>query len=112
VARGHTIAANSIGTVEVPDSEDMHLSAIAVKDSTSEYSYRERFTNALPNEKVFHVESNDYDKVFVRFGVADVVGVQPMDGAILTLTVSYSHGDVSIAPSIDYLRDLCRYPSV
>lgn len=130
--------------IEVPESEDMFLSAIALKDSLADWSYRERFTNTLPDDKVFHVETNDYDKTYVRLGASGIVGVQPTDGTVLTLTISYSFGDVrpktgspfsfeylanpdeskvvltmsaltkpgQNPPSIDYLRDISRYPSV
>lgn len=141
----HTVS-NSVPfyAIEVPESEDMFLSAIALKDSLSDWSYRERFTNTLPDEKVFHVETNDYDKTFVRLGVTGIVGVQPVDGTVLTLTIFYSFGDVrpkvnapfsfeylatpdeskvvltmgsllnpgQNPPSITYLRDISRYPSV
>jgi hypothetical protein len=141
----HTVK-NSVPfyAIEVPETEDTYLSAIAVKDSADDYSYRERFTNTLPDEKIFHVETNDYDKTFVRFGVDGVVGVQPVDGTVITLTISYSFGDVrpktnspfsfeylanpdeskvtlsmgsllkpgQNPPSIAYLRDISRYPSV
>lgn len=81
--------------IEIPTADDgSYLCTIAVNDSQGAYEYRDRYTNTFTDEKVFHVEADDRQRVFVRFGFKSVVGVQPEDGRIITLTVSYTAGDV------------------
>lgn len=82
--------------VPAPD-DDSHLCAISVRDSEGVYEHRDRYVNTAPGERVFHVEADDQQRVYVRFGLEDVVGVQPRDGAEIVLTVFYTAGEVSPA---------------
>ena len=84
--------------IEIPaDDEGAYLCEIAVNDATGDYAYRERYVNVAADERVYHVEADDRRRVYVRFGYAGVVGVQPANGTALTLTLSYTWGDVNPA---------------
>lgn len=84
--------------IEVPAAEDdSFLCSIAVSDAAGEFAYRDRYVNTAAGERVFHVEADDRQRIYARFGYADVVGVQPRDGAALTLTVGYTDGDIQLA---------------
>jgi hypothetical protein len=94
--------------IQIPtDSSGFFLANIALSDAYGEYEHRERYVNTLPNERVFHVETDDRKLMWVRLGYSNVVGVQPRDGDNLTLTVGYTAGDIRPTAgsplSFDYL---------
>src|SRR5688500_16927500 len=88
--------------------DDSFLSGISVSDSEGEYEYRERYVNTWPDERIFHVEVDDRQRIYVRFGQDDIVGVQPIDGHVITLTISRTAGEISPAAgspfSFEYLQ--------
>lgn len=93
----HTVA-NSVPfyAIEVPAPTDgSYLSGIAVTDSDGEYEYRERYVNSFPDERIFHVETDDRQSIYVRFGQANAVGTQPLDGQVITLIMSRTSGDIT-----------------
>jgi len=95
--------------IEITDPGDgSYLSGIAVSDSGGEYEYRERYVNTWPDERVFHVEVDDKQRVYVRFGQTDIVSVQPLDGQVITLTISRTDGEIAPASgspfSFEYLQ--------
>jgi hypothetical protein len=84
--------------IEVPEATDgTYLSGIAVSDSLGSYEYRERYVNTDVDERVYHVETDDKQRVYVRFGQSGVVGVQPVDGTQITLSISRSVGVIAPA---------------
>ena len=93
----HTVAGSEpFYAVQVPAADDdAHLCGIAVSDLEGDYVYRDRYINTAAGDRVFHVEADDRQRVHVRFGYEGVVGVQPRDGAEITLRVSYTAGDVA-----------------
>ena len=105
----HTVSGSvPFYAIEVPaPTDDSYLSGISVSDLLGEYEYRERYVNTWPDERVFHVEVDDRQVIYVRFGQADIVGVQPTDGQVITLTISRTSGEVSPAAaspfSFEYL---------
>lgn len=79
--------------IALPAADDGALLAgVAVTDAEGDYAYCERYVNVAAGERVFHIEADERQQVFVRFGLAGVVGVQPADGTVLVLRVGYSHG--------------------
>ena len=95
----HTVSGSvPFYAIEIPPSEDdAYLCGVAVSDGDGELSYRDRYVNTFPDDRVFHIEADDRQRVYVRFGFDGVVGVQPRDGAAITLTVFYTAGDISPA---------------
>jgi hypothetical protein len=93
----HTVAGSvPFYAIEIPESDDgSYLSGIAVSDADGEYTYIERYVNIFADERVFHVEADDRQRVYVRFGQSGVVGLQPVDGQQITLTISRSIGVIS-----------------
>lgn len=116
-----TVAANSTGTfealqykteaithtvtgsvpfypIEIPaPTDDSFLSGIDVNDANGQYEYRNSYINTLPNERIYHVEVDDRQRVYVRLGQKDIVGTQPLDGHVITITVYRSKGELSPA---------------
>ena len=81
--------------IPFPDS-DKYISGIVVKGlDGSEYSYAEDYVNIDPNEKMFHVKVDEYRRLFVVFGYADVVGYQPAANESVVITTTETYGDIS-----------------
>ncbi|MDR0996657.1 MAG: hypothetical protein LBL69_03220 [Zoogloeaceae bacterium] len=95
----HTVSGSEpFYAIPIPAADDdAHLCGVAVRDVQGDYDYRNRYTNTLPDERVFHIEADDRQQIYVRFGYAGVVGVQPQDGAEISLSLSYTHGEISPA---------------
>jgi hypothetical protein len=68
------------------------VSAITVEDDQGLYEWRDRYTNTWPDERIYHVESDERRQIYVRFGFDGVVGVQPREGQTLTITILYALG--------------------
>lgn len=110
-----TVSVNHVVTGAVPfyaiqvpaNSDGLFLASIALSDGYGDYEYRERYVNTLPDERVYHVETDDRKLMWVRLGYRNVVGVQPSDGDKLTLTLGYTAGDIKPKAgspmSFDYL---------
>jgi hypothetical protein len=82
--------------IEIPEAtDDTYLSGISVSDSVGEYEYRERYVNTWPGERVYHVEADDRQRIYVRFGMVDVVATQPNEGMVVTLEISRTAGEIS-----------------
>jgi hypothetical protein len=99
VTIAHTVSdTRPFYAIEVPPADDgSHLSAIAVSDVDGSYDYRDRYVNTAPGDRVFHVEADDRQRIYVRLGYDGVVGVQPRDGESINLSVFYTAGEVSPA---------------
>lgn len=79
--------------IEIPKSEDgAYLAGIYVYSDSEIFVFRDRYVNTWPGDPVFHVEADEKQRIYVRFGVSGVVGVQPSDGDEITLQLGYSHG--------------------
>lgn len=83
-------------SVRIPESDDgAFLASIALSDENGDFEFRDRYTNTLPGERVFHVEADDRQRVFARLGYENVVGTQPAKGQVLELLVGYTNGRIS-----------------
>ncbi|MDF0605372.1 hypothetical protein HZU77_006875 [Neisseriaceae bacterium TC5R-5] len=97
--------------IELPITNDgADLCAIAVSDQEGEFCYRDRYVNTLSGERVFHVEADDRQRVYVRFGLAEVVGVAPPEGSTITLTLSYCAGEINLAFGSPFAFEYLRSP--
>lgn len=89
----------------------LHLASIGLSDAAGNaFEFRERFVNTLPDERVFHVEADDRQNLFIRLGYRNVVGVQPTDGDIYTLQLGYTAGDVTVSPGQPFTFDYLLSP--
>lgn len=109
----HTVSGSQpFYAVEVPAAEDdSYLSSIAVSDGEGDYVYRDRYVNTAVGERVFHVEADDRQRIYVRFGYEGVVGVQPQDGATLTLTIGRTAGRIQIAAGTPFSFEYLNSPA-
>lgn len=90
----HTVSGSiPFYAIEIPEADDgQALFSIAVRDQSADFIWRNRYVNTDIGERVFHVESDDRQRLFIRFGFDAHVGHQPSDGDVITLTISYSAG--------------------
>ncbi|MCK9394232.1 MAG: hypothetical protein M0Q44_01410 [Methylobacter sp.] len=108
----HTVAGSvPFYAIEIPESLDgSYLSGIAASDADGEYTYRERYVNILPDERVFHVEADDRQRIYVRFGQSGIVGLQPVDGQQITLSISRAIGVISPLSGSPFSFELIQNP--
>lgn len=110
----HTVA-ESVGfyAIEVPPSEDgRYLSGLQLSDEAGhQFVYTPSFINVAVDEKVFHVEVDEYQRVFVKFGLSGVVGYQPSAGEKFTVTVLESNGDVRSAIGSPFALEYAYTPA-
>jgi hypothetical protein len=93
----HTVTTTqSFYAIEVPPSEDGRmLAVIDVEDALGRaFTYTPNYTNIMDGERVYHVEMDAYQRLFVKFGISGVIGYQPTDGEEITLVITESAGDV------------------
>jgi len=95
----HTVAGSEpFYAIPIPVADDgSYLCSISVSDDQGDYAYRNRYVNTGVGERVFHVEADDRQQVYVRFGFDGVVGTQPPDGTVIALAVFYTGGAVNPA---------------
>lgn len=93
----HNVAAGEpFYKIEVPAPQDgQYVAGVEVRDAAlNEFAYRQEFTNVAPNERVYHMETDEYRRLYVKFGYGDVVGYQPASGETLTIEIHDTQGDV------------------
>ncbi len=85
--------------INIPDATDgTTLAGIAIANAVGvSFTFSDKFTNIGVGDLVFHVEVDEYQRTFVRFGWGGVVGYQPTEGEVLTLTLTDSFGSVQPA---------------
>jgi hypothetical protein len=109
----HTVSGTTaFYAVQVPPSpEGLFLVGLNVADAIGDFAYTVEFCNVAAGDRVFHVETNEYRQLFIRFGADDtgsaVVGHQPANGDVLTITASECGGlvelDAGAAFSMEYV---------
>lgn len=84
-------------TIEIPPSpDDSFIAGIMVTRFSDDvtFTYAPQFCNVSPGDTVYNVETDEYRRLFVRFGFADVVGTQPLAGERFDLAITECNGDV------------------
>ncbi len=94
----HTVeGAEPFYAIEIPEADDdAYLHSVAVSDADGDYEYRNRYVDNAAGERIYNVEADDRQRVYVRFGYSGVVGTQPNEGAKITLKIGYTNGAVSV----------------
>lgn len=92
--------------------DDSWLCGLHVTDVAGAYTHRERYTNTFAGERVYHVEADERQRIYARFGQDGVVGVQPPEGHTLTLTTYYSLGMIDdFSPGSPMAFDAMQSPT-
>lgn len=99
-------------SVQIPPSDgDDFLCALSVRDALGEFFHAQQYNNIAAGERVFHVESDDRQGVFVRFGFDGVVGTQPKDGEQIYIQIAYSAGEVTPEFGSPFAFEYLRHPN-
>lgn len=91
--------------------DDSWLCGLHVTDAQGAYTHRERYTNTFADERVYHVEADERQRVYVRFGQQGVVGMQPDEGKELTLATYYSLGRIDFSPGAPMAFETMQNPA-
>lgn len=93
----HTITENRV-FYEIPISmknDESMLCGIRVFDSSgNEYAYSDRYSAAKANDRIYHIEVDEKQNFYIRFGYKGIVGVQPVKGDIFTIHAYYTFGRI------------------
>jgi hypothetical protein len=98
----HTVAgAGPFYEVQITPAEDGdYLASVDVSDQIGAFTYTPDFVNVTAGQRVFHVETDEYRRMWVRFGVNEVggtqVGHQPADGDIITMVIKDCVGQIQL----------------
>lgn len=98
-------------SIPIPSIEDgSFLSGISVSDKSGVLEYRGRYVNTWPGERIYHIEVDDNQKSYVRFGYRDVAGVQFNEGDILSVTIYKSFGKIDIKSGSPFSFEYIQSP--
>lgn len=99
----HTVAgAGPFYEVQVPASPDgLHLVGLEVSDGVGPFTYSTEFANVNPGDRIYHVETDEYRRMWIRFGATDatlgmVIGHQVVNGDVLTINLTECDGKVDL----------------
>jgi hypothetical protein len=98
----HTVSgAKPFYEVLIPgNEEDAHLAGLEVSDQVGSFRFSDEFTNVGVDERVYHVETDEFRRIWLRFGANDGVAIrhghQPADGDILTITLYECAGKIEL----------------
>lgn len=95
----HTVGVSApFYEVQVTASSDgAYLAGLTVSDASGEFTYSTEFANVASGARVYHAETDEYRRLFLRFGASGIVGHQPASGDVLTITVRECAGEIDIA---------------
>lgn len=92
--------------IEVPPSEDGgFLAGIDVAEGGVSFTYSPDFCNVAAGQRVFHVETDERRRVFIRLGADGVAGYQPAAGQVLTITLRECLGAVDLAAGDQFVLE-------
>jgi hypothetical protein len=86
--------------IEIPKPQNgqffSSLSVLGVNDDGqyTAYAQKSSFNNTAPNEKVYHVLTNEFQQIYVQFGIGDVAGYQPVEGEKIVIRIVDTYGEV------------------
>lgn len=93
-------------SIEVPPSPDgLILAGLEVSSPSGAYNYTPDFANVSPGERIYHVETDEYRRVYIRFGASQgnvpIIGRQPTNGEVITIRVTECEGPVELSAGAD-----------
>ena len=98
--------------IEVPEPDsDKYISGLHVTDLDGRpFSYSYRYTNVGEGELVYHIETDQYRRMYIVFGYdgggdGGGIGYQPLSKETFSITVSETYGDVSTKQGAPFIFD-------
>ena len=91
----HTVSNSSpFYSVQVPPSSDSELfiSGVYVSIAGVQFPHTPEFANLGPGDVGFALETDEYRKLYAKFGWQDTFGVQPANGAVIDFIIEETGG--------------------
>jgi hypothetical protein len=91
----HTVAnSTAFYGVQIPPNDDTEqiISGIYVTIGTTTYPYTPEFQNLAAGEAGYSLETDEQRRLWVKFGWANTVGVQPSNGTVINFTIEETFG--------------------
>ena len=85
--------------VEVPAAAPgKSIASVRVVDADgNEFAYTPEYVNVVDGAKVFHLQSDESQRLLVEFGADGLAGYQPQAGEVFTIIITDTDGDVSLS---------------
>jgi hypothetical protein len=98
--------------VEVPAPEDgLYIAGFTVASSIAgDLTYHPQFTNVGAGDPVYHVETDEYRRLYVVLGIA-TAGYEPAAGEVFTLTIRDTVGDARPAANSPFIFEYTASPA-
>ncbi|WP_175712153.1 hypothetical protein [Burkholderia ambifaria] len=99
--------------VQVPasDDDDVSISGLVVNVAGTVFPFRPEFSNVGRNEPAYALEVDEYRRLYVKFGWADVFGVQPANGTVVQLTIEETFGPTDLSVSAPFTFEALSVPA-
>lgn len=95
----HTVA-NTVPfySVQIPVSTDetQIISGVLVSIAGTMHPYSPEFANVAPGAPGFTIETDEYRRIFAKFGWQDVFGIQPKNGDVIDFVVEECAGKLDL----------------
>lgn len=94
----HTVSETApFYSVEIePNKEGSFISSVQIKVNNEIFSHRYKFNGVSVNEKVFHIESDEFKRIFAKFGAENVLGYQPHNNDTISIEKTFTFGEIQI----------------
>ncbi len=92
----------------VPTNQDDTLKFTNVRlheTGGDEYYYKNDYLNVAVGDKVFHLETDENRFLFIKLGMTDIVGIQPIQDTSYTITIEECEGAYDIAAGTKFALD-------
>lgn len=98
--------------IQIPKPETGYVSRVRLIDSASnEFTYFTDFLNVDVGDEVFHLETDENQELFIRFGVVDVAGYQPAANEVFTVIYYVTEGAFDIDVGANFFFETSISPS-
>jgi hypothetical protein len=85
-------------TIAVTQPDSGSIVSVAVSNSDGDaFEYIPDFVNVETDEQMFHLQTDENQDLYVKFGAADYGGYQPATGEEFTITVTSTEGDITLS---------------
>lgn len=100
----HTVSVNQpFYTIQIPEPESgRKIAAIGVKQGSEVFDYIPDFVNVEIGQKMFHLQTDELRRLFVKFGAANIAGYQPAIGEVFDIIVTESEGAFELATGAQF----------
>lgn len=83
--------------IAIPSLEEgFYIASIAVADTAGGFEYKPDFINTAVGDRAYNIESDERRQLFVRFGAAEITGVQPAIGDEITINLVLTEGEITL----------------